>query len=42
MKVAIRDWLLSIPFEGAFATARELGFDGLEVCVGENYREHPL
>jgi hexulose-6-phosphate isomerase len=42
MQVAIRDWLLSIPFEGAFGTAQELGFDGLEVCFGENYREHPL
>jgi len=42
MKVGIRDGMLRLPFVGTFAKAKELGFDGVEVCIGTNYREHML
>ena len=42
MYVGIRDSILSVPFEDAFDTAQQLGFDGLEVFIGEDYAQHPL
>ncbi len=42
MKVGIRDSMLGLPFEEVFGKAKEIGFDGVEVCIGTNYREHPL
>lgn len=42
MKVGIRDGMLPFSFEESFAKAKEIGFDGVEICMGVNYREHPL
>lgn len=42
MKFGIRDGMLRVPGESLFTKARELGFDGVELCLGKNYREHPL
>ena len=42
MKVGIRDGMLSLPFEEVFGKAKEIGFDGVEICIGANYREHLL
>ena len=42
MKVGIRDGMLSLPFEEVFSKAKEIGFDGVEVCIGTNHRDHPL
>jgi L-ribulose-5-phosphate 3-epimerase/hexulose-6-phosphate isomerase len=42
MKYGIRDGMLRLPFEQTFAEARRLGFDGIEICLGGNYREHKL
>ena len=42
MKVGIRDGMLPVPFELAFMKAKEIGFDGIELCMGVNYREHTL
>ena len=42
MKVGIRDGMLPVSFEESFQKAKEIGFDGVEVCMGANYREHPL
>ena len=42
MKVGIRDGMLPVPFEESFQKAKEIGFDGVEVCMGANYREHIL
>jgi sugar phosphate isomerase/epimerase len=42
MKVGIRDGMLRLPFEETFVQAKEIGFDGVEVCIGGNYREHRL
>lgn len=42
MKVGIRDGMLPVPFNEKFQKAKEIGFDGIEVCMGGNYREHTL
>ena len=42
MKVGIRDGMLPVSFEESFQKAKEIGFDGVEVCMGTNYREHTL
>lgn len=44
MKYGIRDGLLGRDrtWQQKFELAKEIGFDGIEICVGENYREHPL
>lgn len=42
MKYGIRDGMLRVPFDAMFLKARELGFDGIELCLGGNYKEHPL
>ncbi len=42
MKVGIRDGILGLPFEDAFSKAKEIGFGGIEICIGANYREHQL
>ncbi len=42
MKVGIRDGMLPGSFEDTFQVAKNIGFDGIELCLGVNYREHPL
>ncbi|RKU25150.1 hypothetical protein C6497_16515 [Candidatus Poribacteria bacterium] len=42
MKVGIRDGMLPVPFNEKFQKAKDIGFDGVEVCMGVNYREHIL
>ena len=42
MKVGIRDGMLPVSFEESFQKAKDIGFDGIELCMGVNYREHPL
>lgn len=42
MKVGIRDGMLRLSLEETFSKTKELGFDGVEVCIGGNYREHLL
>ena len=42
MKFGIRDGMLRVPFEERFQKAGELGFDGVELCLGGDYRQHPL
>ncbi|MCZ6680132.1 MAG: sugar phosphate isomerase/epimerase [Candidatus Poribacteria bacterium] len=42
MKIGIRDGMLGLPLEETFSKAKEIGFDGVEICIGGNYREHPL
>lgn len=42
MKVGIRDGMLPVPFEESFKKAKEIGFDGIELCMGANYRQHTL
>ncbi|MEO2007024.1 MAG: sugar phosphate isomerase/epimerase family protein [Candidatus Poribacteria bacterium] len=42
MQFGIRDGMLGVPFEERFAKAAELGFDGVELCLGGDYKEHPL
>jgi sugar phosphate isomerase/epimerase len=42
MKVGIRDGMLSLPVEGTFSKAKEIGFNGIETCIGRDYREHRL
>ena len=42
MKVGIRDGMLPVPFEESFKKAKDIGFDGIELCMGVNYREHTL
>lgn len=42
MKVGIRDGMLPVPFEESFKQAKDIGFDGIELCMGVNYREHTL
>lgn len=42
MKVGIRDGMIPVPFEEKFKKAKEIGFDGIELCMGVNYREHTL
>ena len=42
MKVGIRDGMLPGSLEESFQKAKEIGFDGVEVCMGADYREHIL
>ena len=42
MKYGIRDSMLRLPFEQTFAEAKRIGFDGVEICIGGDYREHKL
>lgn len=42
MKVGIRDGMLPVSFEESFRKAKEIGFDGVEICMGVDYREHLL
>ncbi len=42
MKVGIRDGMLRVPFEASFKKAKEIGFDGIELCMGRDYRQHTL
>ena len=42
MKVGIRDGMLPVSFEESFQKSKDIGFDGVEVCMGINYREHLL
>ena len=42
MKYGIRDTMLRAPVETMFSVAKEIGFDGLEFCIGEAYRENVL
>jgi sugar phosphate isomerase/epimerase len=42
MKFGIRDGMLRVPFDQVFSKAKDLGFDGVEVCLGGNYRDHLL
>ena len=42
MKVGIRDGMLPVPFEESFQKAKEIGFEGVEICMGVDYREHLL
>ena len=42
MKVGIRDGMLPVSFEESFRKAKEIGFDGIELCMGANYRTHTL
>ena len=42
MKVGIRDGMLPGPFEESFQKAKAIGFDGVEICMGVDYREHLL
>ena len=43
MKYGIRDNMLNAPLEAVFSVAKDLGFDGVEFCVGRgDYRENIL
>ena len=42
MKIGIRDGMLPVSFEESFQKAKDIGFDGIELCMGVNYREHAL
>ena len=42
MKYGIRDTMLNAPIETMFGVAKEIGFDGVEFCIGRNYRENIL
>ena len=42
MKIGIRDGMLPVSFEESFKKAKEIGFDGIELCMGTNYRQHVL
>ena len=42
MRISIRDGLLGRPVLEGFGLAAELGFDGVEVCIGGDYAESPL
>ena len=42
MQIGIRDVILPVPFEETFTEAKELGFDGLEFRIGDNYQDHLL
>ena len=39
MKVGIRDGMLPVSFEESFQKAKDIGFDGIELCMGVNYRD---
>lgn len=40
MKVEIRDGMLGLPLDQAFSKVSQIGFDGIEVCIGSNYWDH--
>lgn len=42
MKVGTRDGMLHLPLGETFSKAKEIGFDGVEICTGADYREHWL
>lgn len=42
MQIGIRDVMLPVPFEDTFAKAKDIGFDGLEFRIGDNYQDHLL
>ncbi|GIX08095.1 MAG: hexulose-6-phosphate isomerase [Candidatus Poribacteria bacterium] len=42
MRYGIRDGMLRVPFEERFQKAAELGFDGVELCLGGAEDPHPL
>ena len=42
MKYGIRDGLLREPLDTLFAIAKEIGFDGIEYCIGGDYKESLL
>jgi sugar phosphate isomerase/epimerase len=42
MKYGIRNGMLGEPLESEFATAKKLGFDGIEFCIGGNYKSELL
>lgn len=42
MKYGIRDGMLKAPLEELFGAAAEIGFDGVEFCIGSDYRDNVL
>ena len=42
MKYGIRDGMLKVPLEETFRTAADIGFDGVEFCIGLEYRDNVL
>ncbi|MBN1674177.1 MAG: sugar phosphate isomerase/epimerase [Kiritimatiellae bacterium] len=42
MKYGIRDGMLREPLERIFPVAKELGFDGVEYCIGKDYKDSLL
>ena len=42
MRIGIRDGCLRMPWAEAMQAAAEIGFDGIELDIGSNYRETPL
>jgi sugar phosphate isomerase/epimerase len=42
MKYGIRDGMLREPLETMFTVAKEIGFDGIEYCIGGGYKESLL
>ena len=42
MKYGIRDNMLHSPLEDMFALAKEIGFDGIEYCIGGDYADSLL
>jgi sugar phosphate isomerase/epimerase len=42
MKYGIRDGMLKAPLESMFTVAKEIGFDGIEYCIGGGYKESLL
>jgi sugar phosphate isomerase/epimerase len=42
MKYGIRDGMLREPLETLFKVAKDIGFDGIEYCIGGNYKDSLL
>ena len=42
MKYGIRDGMLKVDLENTFKAAAEIGFDGVEFCIGTEYRDNVL
>ncbi len=42
MKYGIRDNMLNAPLDNMFALAKEIGFDGIEYCIGGDYADSLL
>ena len=40
MKVGIRDGMLGLSLDRTFRKVSQIGFDGIEVCMGDNYQDH--